>query len=122
MDYVDIEALERRRLHALVTVDMSVADLHADDYQLITPAGAALSKEDYFGRIADGRLSYRRFEPRTAIIVRRYAEAAIVRYQCDIDVLVEGEEFSVIAWHTDIYESRATGWQVVWSQATAYQN
>jgi Domain of unknown function (DUF4440) len=39
--------LERTRLEALVRADMAVAEaLHADDYQLITPGGAALSKRE----------------------------------------------------------------------------
>jgi hypothetical protein len=32
--------------------------LHADDYQLITPNGSEMTKEDYLGAIAAGQLRY----------------------------------------------------------------
>lgn len=61
---------ERRRLRSLVDADMAAAGpLHADDYQLITPNGCALSKQDYLGGIAAGRLRYRVFEPVSQIAV-----------------------------------------------------
>ncbi|WP_372470733.1 nuclear transport factor 2 family protein [Nonomuraea aurantiaca] len=66
--------IERQRLRSLVTRDMAAADvLHADDYQLITPRGIALSKEEYLGRYrlwttslpgVRGRLGHRRSRQR----------------------------------------------------------
>jgi hypothetical protein len=57
--------LERRRLRALVAGDPEAAEqLHADDYQLITPSGATLSKHEYLDAIASGELNYRAFEVR----------------------------------------------------------
>ena len=39
--------LEERRLGALVAADIETArGLHADDYELVTPGGATLSKTD----------------------------------------------------------------------------
>jgi len=50
-----LRATERNRLRALVEADMETAyQLHADDFQLINPAGGALSKEQYLGGIASG--------------------------------------------------------------------
>jgi Domain of unknown function (DUF4440) len=50
-----LRAIERERLHALITADIEAAEpLHADDFQLITPGGGALSKEEYLGGIASG--------------------------------------------------------------------
>jgi hypothetical protein len=47
---------ERRRLRALVSADTAAAaPLHVEDYQLITPNGAALSKDGYLGAIASGQ-------------------------------------------------------------------
>jgi hypothetical protein len=41
-----VRTVERDRIRALVNTDMEVAcQLHADDFQLITPLGAAFSKE-----------------------------------------------------------------------------
>ena len=54
-----IRATERERLRALVDADMEVANrLHADDFQLISPGGWALSKEEYLGLIAAGDVDY----------------------------------------------------------------
>ena len=117
-----IEALresERRRLAALVERNMDVADaLHADDYELITPGGAALSKRDYLSGIASGALRYRRFEPDGEIAVRVWGSAAALRYQVLIDIDWEGGRDSGRFWHTDIYELTGDRWQAVWSQAT----
>jgi hypothetical protein len=46
-DVDQIRDIEHQRLRALVEADMDVArQLHADDFQLITPFGDALSKEE----------------------------------------------------------------------------
>jgi hypothetical protein len=111
---------ERRRLRSLVEADMEVADpLHADDYQLITPRGFPLTKEEYLGGIASGQLRYRAFEPVSEIAVRGSAEAAAVRYKARISIEEGGSQtVSLICWHTDCYEARDGRWQAVWSQAT----
>ncbi len=111
--------MEGRRLAALVDQDMDAADaLHAEDYWLITPGGAVLSKHGYLSGIASGVLRYRRFEPDGEIAVRVWGLAAAVRYQVLIDIDWEGGHDSGRFWHTDIYELRDGRWQAVWSQAT----
>jgi hypothetical protein len=93
--------------------------LHADDYQLITPSGYVLSKQEYLGRIASGRLRYRVFEPVSDIAVRGSGDVAMVRYQARIGVAEDdGAESLITCWHTDCYEWRDERWQAVWSQAT----
>lgn len=116
-----LRALERTRLHALVTGNMEVAaPLHADDFQLITPTGAALSKEEYLGAIAAGDLTYRTFEPDGSIAVRLSGEMAVIRYRSRLEVIASGHLTPLAHyWHTDLYERHAGAWQVVWSQATA---
>ena len=110
---------ERQRLAALVERNMDVAEaLHADDYELITPGGAVLSKHRYLSDIANGALRYGRFEPDGDIVVRVWGSAAALRYQVRIDIDWEGGSDSGLFWHTDIYELRNGRWQVVWSQAT----
>lgn len=111
--------LERQRLQALVAADFALArSLHADDYQLISPGGGALSREQYLEGIATGDLDYRIFEPASEIAVRRYGQAAAVRYRARIEILVSGQRDAGLFWHTDIYEIRDGRWQAVWSQAT----
>ena len=111
--------LERKRLAALVESDVELArSLHADDYQLITPGGATLSRDEYLDGIATGDLDYLVFEPTSEIGVHIYDRAAAVRYQARIEVLVSGHLDSGLFWHTDIHELRDGHWQAVWSQAT----
>lgn len=113
--------IERQRLRSLVTGDMEAADvLHADDYQLITPRGIALSKAEYLGEIASGQLRYQVFEAVSDIVVRSSDQLAILRYRARIDVSADhGDLLSLTCWHTDCYELREGRWQAVWSQATA---
>lgn len=117
-----IRTLERKRLKALVEADMAVANaLHRDDFQLINPAGLALSKEAYLGLVAKGDVDYLVWEPTSEIAVRLHGHTAIIRYQSHIDVIVFGASGSLQAWHTDMYEKHDGRWQVVWSQATEIQ-
>lgn len=111
---------EHRRLRALVGADMEVArQLHAVDFQLITPIGGALSKEQYLGAIASGQIKYLLWEP-GPIEVQLRGQVSFIRYQAELEVIFGGHHVAVSQyWHTDIYEQRAEGWQVVWSQATA---
>ena len=117
-----LRATERQRLRALVTVDMERAQqLHAEDFQLITPSGSVLSKEHYLGRIASGEFDYRVWEP-MSIEVRLYGQVALIRYRAQLQIAVRGEVSPLgHYWHTDSYEKRDGRWQVVWSQATKIQ-
>jgi Domain of unknown function (DUF4440) len=117
-----IRATERQRLRALVEANMEVAhQLHADDFQLITPVGAALSKADYLGGIASGFLKYVVWEA-DAIAVRLHGEMAVIRYQSRLAISVGGAEAPLLrCWHTDTYEKQSGRWQVVWSQASQIQ-
>lgn len=115
----EIRNIERQRLRVLVEADMEVANqLHADDFQLITPSGHTVSKEQYLGDIASGDVNYLLWEPDPDIQVRLYHEAAIIRYTARIEIIVRGSRASLRLWHTDSYEKRNGCWQVVWSQAT----
>jgi hypothetical protein len=56
--------IERLRLKALIRADLdTAAPLHADDYQLITPNGSEMTKDEYLGAISAGKLRYHVFEP-----------------------------------------------------------
>ncbi len=115
----EIRNLERQRLHALVEADMGIAnELHADDFELITPSGRALSRDQYLGRISSGEIDYLVFEADPEIRVCLYGQIAIIRYLSHIEVISRGQKGSLRCWHTDSYEKRNGHWQIVWSQAT----
>lgn len=106
--------LELRRTRALVERDLAtLEELHAPDYELITPAGKVFLREAYLGAI--------RAEPFYAewlvgpMSFRTSARMAVVRYMAHLR-FPTGRE--VVCWHMDSYERRAQGWQAVWSQAT----
>lgn len=108
--------IERRRLRALADGDVATAaPLHADDYQLITPNGSAMTRDDYLGDVESGRLPYRVFEPVSDIVVLGDAPVAILRYRARIS-FDDGPGFT--CWHTDCYRLQDERWQVVWSHAT----
>jgi phage baseplate assembly protein W len=114
-----IRDLERRRLRALVAADLDLAQsIHADDYQLITPGGRTLTRDEYLGGVASGDLDYVVFEAASEIAVRINGQMAVVRYQARIEMRFSGQRDTGLFWHTDIYEQRDGRWQAVWSQAT----
>jgi hypothetical protein len=123
-DSVEVErlrAIERERLHALMTADIETAErLHADDFQLITPGGGTLSKAEYLGGIASGEIKYLVFEAVSPIEVRLSERLAALRYRSRLEIVYDGAHTDLQDyWHTDLYERDDTdGWHVVWSQAT----
>jgi hypothetical protein len=109
--------IERQRLQALERADtVTAAPLHAEDYWLITPNGSELTKSDYLGAIASGRLRYQAFVPVSEMAVLGGAEVVVLRYRARISF---DDGPGVICWHTDCYRLQDETWQVVWSQATA---
>ena len=116
----ETRAIEHERLRSLVAKDMEVAyRLHADDFQLIPPGGTPHSKEEYLGGVASGEITYLIFEPVSAIEVRLYGDAAVIRYQSQIEGVMGGQHIALDRyWHTDTYERRDGQLQAVWSQAT----
>jgi hypothetical protein len=117
-----LREIERARLRALVAGEVGQARaLHADDFQLINPAGGVLSRDDYLDLIESHRFRYRAWDPED-IAVRLYGDVAVIRYQAEIQAISEGTTIPRGRyWHTDLYERRKGSWQVVWSQATKIQ-
>ena len=115
-----LRSTERERLRALVTGDVERAgQLHTDDFQLINPLGGALSKEQYLGGISSGLIRYLYWEP-GSIAVRLYGDVAMIRYQSELEIVVQGRHIPRQRyWHTDLYERHGMQWRVVWSHATA---
>ena len=120
IDPDSLRSLERSRLRSLVDADMPTAErLHADDYELVTPGAARMSKSDYLGAVESGEIRYFVFEPASEIDVLELGEsAAAVRYVARIDIRFPGGSDTVLALHTDIWARRDGDWQAVWSQAT----
>ena len=118
----ELRAAERERVRSLVEGDIETARrVHADDFQLINPAGVALSKMEYLGEIASGNLDYLIWEPE-AMEVRLYGGAATIRYRAQAQAIAAGQKTPLRRfWHTDVYEKRGGRWQAVWSQATLIQ-
>jgi len=116
----ELRSLEARRLAALVAGDVAAAEeLHADDYELITPGGATYTKRRYLDEIASGALRYQVFEAVAPPRVRVLGDTAILRYEVRIDVgFGPGGHEADHYWHTDYWERRGGRWQAVWSQAT----
>lgn len=115
----EIREIEGRRLQSLVDVDLALARrMHAPDYQLITPGGGSLSRDEYLGQIERGDLAYEVFEPASEIAVRLHGDAAAVRYHARIVVRWPGGHERGLYWHTDLYERRDGRWQATWSHAT----
>ena len=114
-----IRVTEHQRLAALVRGDLEAARLlHADDFQLISPFGDVIGREEYLSGLASGQFDYVVWEP-GPISVRRNGDSAIIRYQARAVVAVGGQKQPERHyWHTDYYEQRSGHWQVVWSQAT----
>jgi ketosteroid isomerase-like protein len=110
---------EQSRLAALVAADMPVLQrLYADDFELITPTGTPLARDELLGLVADGEFDFRAFEPVTPIEVRLYGDAAVLRYQSRIDIVAGKEQRNDGAWHTCLYESRDGDWRIVREQTT----
>jgi uncharacterized protein DUF4440 len=108
--------IERFRLRALVRADVDAAGpLHADDYQLITPSGSEMTKQDYLRAIATGQLRYQVFEPVSDMAVLGDGPVAVLRYRARISF---DDGPGRTCWHTDCYELRDGQWRAVWSQAT----
>ena len=121
-DAEELRARERQRLRSLVDADLDTARrLHADDFKLVNPNGQSLSKDQYLEQIGSGELDYVLWEP-DMIEVRRYGDAAVLRYQAQAQAVFAGQRTPLRRfWHTDVYEKRNGGWQAVWSQATLIQ-
>ena len=115
-----IREMERERVRSLVDVDTVTAGrLHSDDFQLVNPAGAVLSKQEYLTALASGRLDYVAWEP-GEITVRLHGEAAVLRYRdvrFEVTFAPDGRHNGPM-YHTNLYERRAGAWRIVWSQAS----
>lgn len=92
----------------------TLEQLHAAEYQLITPAGKVFTREAYLGAIRREPF-YSAWQSLGEASIRRSASMAVIRYTVRLQ-FPSGR--AIDCWHTDSYELRSAGWQAVWSQAT----
>jgi Domain of unknown function (DUF4440) len=117
-----LRGIELTRLRSLVDGDIEAADgFHAEDYQLITPRGHALSKAEYLGSIAAKELHYSVFVPTSPMEVWGDDHTAVIRYRVRI-AFHNSSAAPLECWHTDCYRNTNGHWQVVSSQATEIRN
>src|SRR5512134_3453330 len=94
-------ALEDRRARALVQRDLAtLEELHAPEYQLVTPTGKVLTREVYLGAVRTEPF-YEAWEALGEMSFRLSAHMAVVRYKARIQ-FPSGRVF--VCWHTDSYE------------------
>ncbi len=118
-----LRTLERARLHALVAGDTATAGRFiAHDFQLINPAGATSSRDDYLAGVQAGFPDYLVFQPSGPIAVRLSGNSASLRFPVSFDLLLGDLRLTHQAWVTELWERRAGQWKIVWEQATAIPN
>ena len=88
-----VRSAARKRVSALIAADMEVLRaIHADDFQLVTPLGVVLSKEQYLGAVGAGHIHYLAMELDSAIDVRTYEDVSLIRYRAQIEIEVQGQK------------------------------
>lgn len=113
-DLAFFETLERRRTQAIVLRDLPVVEeLHAHDYELVTPAGRVLSRAEYLGLICE--VPFYSDWTLGPLRARIDETIAVLRYPAKL-CFPSAQAMEV--WHIDVYQRRAGLWQAVWSQAT----
>jgi Domain of unknown function (DUF4440) len=109
-----LRAIERSRIQALVQRDVAtLRQLHAPEYELVTPAGRVFTRQHYLATI-EAAPFYTAWDA-GAMDVRVTAQMAALRYRARLS-FPSGKTLD--CWHTDLYELRGSQWQAVWSQAT----
>lgn len=116
----ELRTLEEEKLAAFVAKDIEkLQRIHANDFQLVNPAGQELTRDDYLNGVAMNFIEYRKWEPATRIQVYVFGEVAILRYQSRAQLAVQGEtQPEQQFWQLEVYEKRRDGWQTTFSQST----
>ena len=118
-----LRRIETTRLQALVEANTATARrLTAPDFQLINPAGAPLSRDDFLGGVRAGVIDFLALEPRSPMAVRLSGDSATLRYRTRFDLVAGGTHVTHDAWTTALYERRRAHWKIVWAQTTAIPN
>jgi hypothetical protein len=106
--------LELARTQAIVARDIGLLQqLHAADYELVTPGGRVMTRSRYLELIAEAPF-YTSWGHGPMQVLAKETMGA-VKYQARLE-FPSGKV--IRCWHTDIYELRGSVWQAVWSQAT----
>lgn len=114
----ELNALEQRLVRAWVEHDRAVvAEVLADDWKVIDPAGRVLTKAQVLEEFDTGA---RKLESGTIdeVEVRAYGDCAVVTGRTTAQGSYEGNAVTVRLRFTDVCVRRGGAWQVVASQAT----
>jgi hypothetical protein len=119
-DAEELRTIEQQRIDAFLAKDNATLQrLHANDFQLVNPAGQELNRDDYLNGVTQGYIDYRRWEPEGRIQAYVFADVAVLRYRSVIELAVQGEaQPEQHFWQLEVYEKRRDGWQATFSQAT----
>jgi hypothetical protein len=114
-----VRKIEHERLQAMINSDVeAAARLHANDFELINAHGRVWPKKLLLERIASGVLEYKVLNA-GEMQVRVYGDVAAIRYEFELEVVFNKQEFPLRNyWTTIIYERRDGHWLAVWSQST----
>ena len=114
----DLADVERRRLRA-GRRRSRCRRRYSDGFQLITPGGIPLTKDEYLGAIASGSVNYLLWEPE-AIDACIWTQAAPLSLHYPHRVRRSGGRARSVLAHR-LLRRRDGRWRVVWSQATRDQ-
>jgi ketosteroid isomerase-like protein len=118
-----LRAIETDRLAAVVAGDTAAAGrVMAPDFQLINPAGATASRDEFLGLLDAGVIDFAVSEPSGPIEVRMSGDSATLRYPHSFDLMAGGTHLVHEGWTTALYERRDGRWRIVWEQSTAIPN
>ena len=116
----ELRKIEEERLAAFVAGDVpALQRIHANDFQVVNPAGQELNREDYLNGVSQGFITYRTWQPEGRIQAYVFGEVAILRYRSLVELSVQGEaQPEQHFWQVEVYEKRRDGWQATFSQST----
>ncbi len=113
-----IRETERERVRALVARDLETARrLHGDDFELTTPVGEKLTKDEYLDAVGSGRLDYVVWELISPIKVNVRGDKAVIRYRSKIG-FAGNFGGTTEQSHKDVYERRNGDWLIVKSETS----
>ena len=116
----DVQSAEKKRLNALLQAIWKWgAPTPRGRFPTCYASWSGVFQGGYLGAVAAGILHYLAWELDSPIDVRMYHDVALIRYQAQIELEVQGQGYPRAPyWVTDAYEKRDGQWQIVWSQGT----
>jgi ketosteroid isomerase-like protein len=118
----DVLATDERRTDALRRGDVGpLREIYAEDYTLVTPAGAIQTKSDQITDLSSGVLRYAKIEV-TERTVRVYGDVAILLSREQSDIVRKGQQVGGDIRVTRTYKRVGSEWHVISTHASAISN